>query len=136
MEITGRVTEDAAVNVLNSGSEVVNFSIAINDSYKPKGSSEVKQLTTYIKCAYWLNTNTAKVLRKGAVVQVSGRIGVNVYNNAQGEAKGILTFHTNNLNVIAYAKNGEQDKQAQQAQSPERGQQAESNSEEHDDLPF
>lgn len=36
MEITARVTVDAVVHKVNADKEVVNFSIAINDSYKPR----------------------------------------------------------------------------------------------------
>lgn len=46
MEITGRVTADASVQKVNNDKQVVNFSIAINDNYKPKGSTEVKEVTT------------------------------------------------------------------------------------------
>ncbi|WP_416858896.1 hypothetical protein [Flavobacterium sp. ZT3R25] len=35
-----------------------------NDSYKPKGSTEVIEVTTYINCSYWLNSKTAQWLRK------------------------------------------------------------------------
>ena len=37
MEITGRLTADAVVQKVNSEKQVVNFSIAINDNYKPNG---------------------------------------------------------------------------------------------------
>ena len=68
MEITGRVTADASVQKVNNDKQVVNFSIAINDNYKPKGSTEVKEVTTYINCSYWLNTATAQWLKKGTLV--------------------------------------------------------------------
>lgn len=64
MEITGRLTADAVVQKVNSEKQVVNFSIAINDNYKPKGSTEVKEVVTYIDCSYWLNAKTAQWLKK------------------------------------------------------------------------
>jgi single-strand DNA-binding protein len=36
MEIIGRMTADATVNETRAGKKVVNFSIAINDTYKLK----------------------------------------------------------------------------------------------------
>ncbi len=48
MELTGRITADATVNITSDGRKVVHFSIAMNDSYTPKGSDEVKKLTTYV----------------------------------------------------------------------------------------
>lgn len=133
MEITGRLTADATINKVNSGSEVVNFRIAINDSYKPKGASEAKEITTYINCAYWLSTATAKVLRKGAMVELFGRIGMNVYNNSEGEAVGSLNFHVNNLKVLVFAKKEEPKERAEIDLTVGRQNTGDGT---HDDLPF
>ena len=48
MEITGRITKDATVRKMGVEKKVVNFSIVINDSYKPKGSTEHTEIVTYI----------------------------------------------------------------------------------------
>lgn len=104
MEITGRLTADASVQKVNNDKQVVNFSIAINDNYKPKGSTELKEVVTYIECSYWLNTATAQWLKKGTLVQLFGRIGMNVYNNSEGVAVGSLTFHTNNIKILVFQK--------------------------------
>jgi single-strand DNA-binding protein len=132
MEITARVTADAVVHKVNSDKEVVNFSIAINDSYKPKGSTEVREVVTYINCSYWLNSKTAQWLKKGAIVQLSGRIGLNVYSNAEGKAMGSLTFHSNSLKFLAFAKRTEQTENSGASQSAKQGEQPET----ADDLPF
>lgn len=109
MEITGRLTADAVVQKVNNDKQVVNFSIAINDNYKPKGSTEVREVVTYIDCSYWLNTKTAQWLKKGTLVQLFGRIGMSVYNNSEGAAVGSLTFHTNNIKILVFAKKTETD---------------------------
>lgn len=108
MEITGRVTVDAVVQKVSNDKHVVNFRIAINDNYKPKNSTEVKEVVTYINCSYWLNVKTAEWIKKGALVQLFGRIGLNVYCNNEGKAMGSLTFHTNNIKILAFAKKVEQ----------------------------
>lgn len=132
MEITGRLTADATVHKVSENKEVVNFSIAINDSYKPKGSSEVKDVVTYINCSYWLNPKTARWLKKGALVQLFGRIGLNVYSSSDGKALGSLTFHTNNLKIVVFAKRTEQSQSSGTALPIKKGTQAEPT----DDLPF
>lgn len=132
MEITGRLTADATVHKVGENKEVVNFSIAINDSYKPKGSSEVKEVVTYINCSYWLNSKTAQWLKKGALVQLFGRIGLNVYSSSDGRALGSLTFHTNNLKIIVFAKRTEQSESNGTALPTKQGIQPEPT----DDLPF
>lgn len=99
MEIIARVIADAEVKTLQSDKQVVNFNVAINDSYKPKGSSEPTKITTYVQCAYWVNANIAQYLKKGTLVELQGRIGVNAWNNAQGEPKAAITFHVNSIKL-------------------------------------
>ena len=129
MEITGRIVKDASVFKLKENREVVNFSIAVNDSYKPKGSDEVKKIVTYIDCSYWLSAKSAQWLKKGTVVELFGRIGQNVYIGNDGQAHGSLTFHTSHIKILAFAKDGEQ--------TPPVSKGAKTSSEkEPDDLPF
>jgi single-strand DNA-binding protein len=130
MEITGRITKDAVVHKVSNDKQVVNFSIAINDSYKPKGSTEYKDIVTYIDCSYWLNVKTAQWLKKGALVQLFGRIGLNVYTASDGKALGSLTFHINSLKILVFAKKAET---AQNTASPKAQQ---NTSQDPDDLPF
>jgi single-strand DNA-binding protein len=99
MEIIGRVTADATVNETKAGKKVVNFSIAINDTYKIKDSSEVQKITTYVNCAYWINAGIAPYLTKGSLVECAGRIGVNAWTGKDGDAKATLTFHVNNIKL-------------------------------------
>lgn len=65
MEIIERLTADAEEKTLQSDKQVVNFNVAINDSYKPKGSSEATKITTSLQCEYWVNANIAPYLKKG-----------------------------------------------------------------------
>jgi len=107
MEIIGRLTANAKRKELADGRQVVNFSIAINDSFKPKGTTEVKHLTTFVDCSYWLNPGIAEYLVKGSIVQLSGSIGVRVYKNMDGEPKGHLTFHVNSIKLHGGGKKNE-----------------------------
>lgn len=99
MEIIGRLTADAKVNELKDGRNVVNFSLATNDNYKVKDSGEVKKVTTYFNCSYWVNANIAQHLTKGTLVELYGRIGVSTFTNKDGETKASLTFHANNIKL-------------------------------------
>lgn len=134
MEITGRLTADAEVKHLSEDRQIVNFSIAINDSYKPK-NGEVKEVTTYVDCAYWLSPKIAEWLKKGALVQLSGRIGMNVYINHEGNAVGRINFHVNSINILAFAKRQEQQERAEIDLTVKDGA-SKANAGEHDDLPF
>jgi single-strand DNA-binding protein len=106
MEIIGRVTADAKVKALPHEREVVNFSIAINDSYKPKGAKEAKKVVTYVDCSYWLGTNIAQYITKGTIIQLSGSIAARAWVDSNNEPRAGLNFH---VNMIKLHGGGKQD---------------------------
>ena len=99
MEIVGRVINNAVVKQLKDDRKVVNFSVAINDYYKAKGSEKGTQTTLFVNCSYWLNTTIAERLTKGVVVEMNGRLFLNAYNGMDGEAKATLNAHINTIKV-------------------------------------
>ena len=99
MEMTARLTGDAKISTLKNEKQVVNFNVAINDSYKAKGSNETTKIVTYVQCDYWVNPGIAQYLTKGSLVELQGRIGVNAYTGKDGEAKATLTFHVNTIKL-------------------------------------
>jgi single-strand DNA-binding protein len=127
MLLIGRITADAVVNVLKDERQVVNFSIAINDYYKPKGATEGKKFTTYVNCSYWISSKIAERLKKGTLVEINGRIFVDVYTDMNGTAKGSLKCHANSIKVHSYGKEVEVIGTANPATSTE---------DKKDDLPF
>src|SRR5690606_30898279 len=103
MEITGRVTRDAEVKSLKDNRKVVSFSVAMNDYYKTK-EGEKKQFTTFVNCSYWLSDKIAKLLTKGSIVSLYGRIYVNSYKSKDGDFNASLAFHVNDIKLIAKPK--------------------------------
>jgi single-strand DNA-binding protein len=99
MEMTARLTGDATISTLKNDRQVVNFSVAINDRYKAKGSNEPTKIVTYVQCDYWVNPGVAQYLTKGTLVELQGRVGVNAYIGKDGEAKATLTFHVNTIKL-------------------------------------
>ena len=99
MEMTARLTGDAKISTLKNDRQVVNFSVAINESYKAKGSNETTKIVTYVQCDYWVNPGVAQYLTKGTLVELQGRIGVNAFTGKDGEAKATLTFHVNTIKL-------------------------------------
>ena len=99
MEMTARLTGDAKISTLQSGKQVVNFNVAINDSYKSKATGEVTKIVTYVQCDYWVNPGVAQFLTKGTLVELQGRIGVNAYMGKEGEPKAALTLHVNSIKL-------------------------------------
>jgi len=86
---------------------VINFSIAINDYYKPKGATEKIKLTTFINCSYWVSSKLAERLKKSTLVEISGRIFVNAYTDMSGNAKASLNCHVNNIKIHSIGKDVE-----------------------------
>lgn len=95
------------VSTLKNDKQVVNFGVAITDSYKAKGSTEPTKIVTYVQCDYWVNPGIAQFLTKGTLVELQGRVGVNAYTGKDGEAKAALTFHVNTIKL--HGKGGAKD---------------------------
>jgi len=102
MELTGRLTADATIATLTDERQVTNFTLVMNDRYKTK-AGEKREVNTFVKCAYWVSPKAAESLKKGCIITVYGRIGLDVYKNSEGEAKGSLTFHVNDIKFVASA---------------------------------
>jgi len=102
--VIGRLTADAKITTTKDERNVVNFTIAQNDRFKVKATGEVKQLTTYFQCAYWMGTGIAAHLKKGTLVEAVGRIGVNAYQNMDGNVVANPTLHVQFIKLHGSAK--------------------------------
>lgn len=123
MVLIGRLTKDAVVTQLKDERKVVNFTIAVNDYYKPKSSEKGVTVTTYVNCAYWISPAIAVLLKKGNLVEITGRLSVNAYIDMQGEAKGSLNCHVDSIKIHQHMKAYSTKAEAKQAEPV-------------DDLPF
>ena len=57
-----------------------------------------------LTCDYSIKSKIAGQIAKGEIVERSGRIDVNAYNNQQCEAGAILTFHINCIKLYGSGK--------------------------------
>lgn len=130
MNITGRLTRDAEVRTLSNEKQVVNFSVAVNDGYKNRQGEWVEQ-TAYFDCAYWISANVARLLTKGTLVELTGRVSPRAWVNKEGEPRAGLNFHTSNIKLHGGGKRAETVQAT--AQSESDGFTAEGT---EDDLPF
>ena len=139
MDITGRLTADAQVRTLSEGKRVVNFSVAVNDSYKAKNGERVTQ-TEFFDCSYWIGTGIAQYLTKGTIVELSGRVSARAWVDSEGNAKAGLNFHTSKITLHgggATADKAQADRhpKAEPVAAEVSAKQVQPNGEE-DDLPF
>jgi len=98
MNIVGRITKNAEVNALANDRQVVNFSVAINDSFKNKQGDRVEQ-TTFYNCSYWISSNVAKILTKGTLVELTGKPSASAWIGKDGEIRSGLNFLTSFIKV-------------------------------------
>lgn len=96
MNITGRLTRNAEVRTLSNEKQVVNFSVAVNDSYQNKEGERIEQ-TAFFDCSYWITPNVARLLTKGSLVELTGRISVRAWTDMDGKARAGLNFHTSQI---------------------------------------
>lgn len=125
MNITGRVTADAQVRNVSNSKTVVNFSVAINDSYKNKAGERIEQ-TTYFDCAYWLSPKVAQILTKGTVVELTGKVSARAWTGSDGQLHAGLNFNTSQIKLHGGGKKSET------VQAPAGN----NNDDTKDDLPF
>ncbi len=130
MNIIGRLTKDAEVRTLSNEKQVVNFSVATNDSYKNKQGERIEQ-TTYFDCAYWLTANVARLLTKGTLVELTGRVSTRAWTGKDGEPRAGLNFHTSNIKLHGGSRKVETVQAPTQSKSNKVTAQ-----ETEDDLPF
>lgn len=100
MNITGRVTADAKVRNVSDSRTVVNFSVAINDSYRNKAGERIEQVT-YLDCAYWLSPKVVQILTKGTVVELTGRVSARAWTGSDGQPHAGLNFSTSQIKLHA-----------------------------------
>lgn len=99
--ITGTLINEAKVKQTKTGKKVTQFTVAVNDSYRPKGQDERVQLSTYFECSYWRSSKVTLLLRKGTVVTLNGRISASAWTNREGKAVATLTCTVLKLKILA-----------------------------------
>ncbi|WP_119790758.1 single-stranded DNA-binding protein [Flavobacterium anhuiense] len=136
MNITGRVTRDAEVRTLSNSKQVVNFSVAVNESYRNKKGEKVEQ-TTFFECAYWISAKVAGILTKGALVELAGRVSARAWTGNDGEPRAGLNFTTSQITLHAGGRKAESTQAVQSAEPAIQGENKKvALKEPEEDLPF
>lgn len=116
IQIIGNLTRDAEVKRLDSGRTVINFDVAVNESWRDKGTNEKKERTSYFKCALWRdNPTVADFLLKGIKVYVRGVPEAEAYVNKEGKPAGNVKIivHNNATGLILLSRKNDGQAQSQ-----------------------
>ena len=95
LTISGNLTKDAELRTATSGTNVANFSVAVNDR-------RTKQ-ALYFDCSFWGQGGkaVAPYLKKGNSICATGEFGTREYNN-----KTYLTLNVSSLDLTGGRGNG------------------------------
>lgn len=74
--ISGHVTRDSELRATQSGTDVLNFSLAVNESRKNQHTGEWEDIPSYIDCTLWGGraNGLSRVLKKGVLVCLTGKL--------------------------------------------------------------
>jgi single-strand DNA-binding protein len=72
--LEGNLTRDVLLKTTHNGSQVINFSIAVNRYYKPKNSDTFVKEVSYFDIESWFKFDQLDKLTKGQGVRVVGRL--------------------------------------------------------------
>ena len=101
--IVGRITKNAEIKTLANDKQVVNFSLAVNDSYKTK-DGERKETTTFYNCSYWLSPKIAQSLTTGTLLELFGTISTSAWMSSDGKPKSGLNFNASRIKFHSKGK--------------------------------
>ena len=124
--ISGRLTRDAEVRFIPSGTPVMSFSVANNTGFGEK------QKTHFFDCSMFGKRAEGKLkdyMLKGQQVVVEGEISLNQYQKKDGTGGASLNVFVNNVELMgSNQKSGSNQQSGSQPSAPA--------SNEDDDLPF
>lgn len=103
-QFIGHIGQDAVVNTLQSGTVVINFSIAVTEKYLDK-SGVKNEKTIWVACSkFGEKTKVAEYLKKGSLVFVSGKVSADTYQTKGGEHLAQIKCNVDFIELITTNK--------------------------------
>ena len=99
----GRVTKDIELRATTSGTEVANFTLAINRNYK---NAEGDYEADFLNCVAYkgLAKTISSYVKKGDKLAVDGRIQTRNYTNSEGNKVYVTEIIVENIDFIETKK--------------------------------
>jgi single-strand DNA-binding protein len=88
VNLIGRLGKDATTKDVKDNSSVTTFSIATEEKYKEKGSTELKTVTEWHDIELWNKKKLGSILKKGMLLDIEGKLHHDSYK------KGEVTIKT------------------------------------------
>lgn len=101
--LSGRLTKDIVLKVMQNGKSFVNFTLAVTKQYK-KGEA------VFINCQAWGKTAEflANHMSKGCMIAVEGRIQTRNYEGNDGKKVYVIEVVVDNVEPITWPKKEEE----------------------------
>jgi single-strand DNA-binding protein len=99
--VVGNLGRDPELRYTPQGVAVCNFSVATNEKKKDK-SGEAQDVTTWFRVTLWRQQaeNAAKYLAKGDSVYIMGRLGVEEWQDRDGNNRWTLEVQATDMQFI------------------------------------
>lgn len=109
--IIGRIGNDAEIKDFG-GNQVINFSVAVTESYNNKQTGEKVVNTTWIECSKWgNNTAIAQYLTKGTQILVEGKPNNRAYVKDDGTVVVVNGINVQNIMLLGSKNDSAQTQQ-------------------------
>jgi len=137
IEIIGHIGQDAEVKDFGTN-QVINFNVAVSESYINKTTNEKVINTTWFECAKWGNqTQIAQYLKKGTQVFVSGKPKARAWQREDATLVCNLGITVDNISLLGSKNDNNSNEPKPSQTSNSTNQQNQDLPEENDDgLPF
>lgn len=113
--IAGNLTRDPELKVTQSGTSVLSFGMAVNDSRRNPQTGEWEDVPNFVDCIVFGNHAEAlsKMLRKGMKVTVDGKLHYSSWER-DGQKRSKLEVIVNNVELPPRQQQPQQQYQSQQ----------------------
>lgn len=120
VSIGGNLCRDAELRATASGTAVLAFSVAVNESRKNQQTGEYEDYPNYVDCTMFGRRaeSVGRYLSKGTYVALTGRLHQNRWQNRDGQNRSKLEVTVDNIH---FESRGERDGGHGRQQEPPAG---------------
>ncbi len=93
--LVGRITHDPELRATPSGTEVVNFQLAVNRYGKDK-QADFFRIACFGRTAQFVNS----YVRKGTLLLVEGSLRTNVWQDSTGQKRSTVEINANRVEIM------------------------------------
>ena len=114
--LVGNLTRDPELRHLPSGTPVVNFRIAVSESFRDRQTNQPREHVCYVDSVAWERQAETcnKYLNKGSPVLVEGRLVYEEWKNQQGESRNRLSVRAIRVQFLSNLGGGQRQKPSSQ----------------------